>query len=119
MFEVGQPIFIEETGHKNGRQITVLREYAITTAGRKWIGYGFNSRFSKETMVVDGTVGWTRRAWKTREDWEAHRAHSAAWTAFRQEVSRIYSAPKHLSMDQIREMLAVLVKRPTEGEEEQ
>lgn len=103
-FQVGQTIFAE-TG---SRHVAELAEHRITAVGRKWISFG-HSRFDKETMVIDnGGIGYTRRVWTTREEYEDRRARRQAWDNFRRTIDRLYTAPDHLTVDQIGEMSAAI-----------
>lgn len=102
-FQVGQTIFAESRSHP----ISDLIEFQITTIGRKWIGFGRDGRFDKDTMVIDnGGIGFSRRVWTTREEYEARRARRQAWDELRRAIDRLHIAPDHLTVEQIRAMSA-------------
>lgn len=106
-FSVGQTVFATDTGYEGGRQTTVLREIVLTKVGRKWASND-RIRFNVETLEVDnGGIGWTRRVYLSREEYEDVVAHREAWRRL-EEVVRRSRAPRHLTAAQLDAIVAAL-----------
>ena len=110
-FEVGQTVYYMETIRK-GRQ---LQPYVIVGVGRKWVTAAPNLdsskwsqiRFSPLNMLADGGAYTAPGCFYLSEaQYQEELETERVWRQI-QEVTR-FSAPSHLSLEQMREILVVL-----------
>lgn len=79
------------------------REVTVTKVGRKWADVsGGHGRINVETLEVDGR-GYSSpgKCWRSREEYEAYDALCKAWDELRTLLSRHWSPPAGVTLNQV------------------
>ena len=113
--KVGDSLWFVYSDSRRGR----AHEIVVRSVGRKWADVSppdwdrISGRIAISDLVMDGK-GCTSpgQAYRDRELYEASVERSKAWDAFRQEFSRVWRCPDHLTLADIVEMRERVLPRP-------
>lgn len=88
-------------------------ELAIVKIGRQWATLSNGYRFDIYTMGVDGG-GYASpfTIWKSKDDYEKNVALNSAWSCLQKKFQYAYSAPKHMTIEKINQIILILEEQP-------
>jgi hypothetical protein len=108
-FTVGHTVFVGPQVRQEGYTATIEK------IGKKWVSISRSSpgrisgRFDPERMRLDQDFGSAPSIWLSEEQYRAAAGRDSAWLNFRLDVSRMYSVPNHLNLEQIQRIVAIVV----------
>lgn len=107
-WKIGQTVVIVTARH-NGE--IKIEDATITKVGRKWVtvGEGWQEQRFDFEGLSDRDWGHRPRMWPSRAAFEAEQDRRAAWRELISQTKASYP-PKHLSIDDIRAVIATLSK---------
>lgn len=99
----------------SGRSQPPLQRVRVISVGPKWITvqYGNRERFSAKIWMEEH--GHSVRLYSSEEEYEQEVGRSSAWLALRRVIDRKYSAPNHLAIGDIDEMIAKIIGETGQG----
>lgn len=107
-YAIGQKVLISSWRRGHGDD---FRDGEVTKIGRKWITVK-TRQWSEERFDLEGRSdqGWGHppRLWPNREAYEADKLRRETWDKLHSFVRTHNHAPKHLSTEQIADMLATI-----------
>lgn len=108
---LGQKVFVVER-YASNRVSTYEGE--IAKLGRKWITvkHGHSERRFGYDGIGDSNFGYKPRMWPSESAYQEATSRNELWDNFRRAVDRKYSAPDHMTIEQIKDLLAA-IQSPT------
>lgn len=103
-WEVGMTVYVV----LDRRNMAPPTEAEITKIGRKWIYFGYGSRFDADTMRIDGGQYQSRgRVWLSRAEYAEQTEIAKSWLHLYRRLGSI--PPRGMTLARIAELEAELV----------